>query len=133
MYLFITYIEDEEEETDSLVKLKETLQSEVAHKDISNHSIEQIINFIVQGFEGQLYRLSHNVYKWTWFGWLGDNCFMESSNLLLARDHIAKNQSTKFIKPRAVLFNTLIKKISCMQGHLSTLTQRSKKTSTRRI
>ena len=76
----------EEKETDSMSKLKETLQSEYANKNLSNYIIEQTINYINTGFEDHLYRLCHCVYMWIWFGWVGDNCFTESSNSALACD-----------------------------------------------
>ena len=75
LYLFITYIKTLEEEIDSLAKLKETLQSKLSNKDISNPIIEQILNHVVTGFEDQLYRLSQYVHMWTWSEWVCDNYF----------------------------------------------------------
>ena len=74
LYLFMIYIENSEEEKDSLAKLKETLPSKLTNRDISNHIIEQTLHFIKTVFEDWLYRLCHCVYMWTLFGWVGHTC-----------------------------------------------------------
>lgn len=85
-YSFMNDIENVQEEQDSLSKLKNVINKERGNDAIANVILDETLTFITVSFEDQLYRMSHYHYKKSWWGWVSENCFTESSNSSLSRD-----------------------------------------------
>ena len=95
LYSFSTYVESESEEKDSLAKLREVINMEKENNNISKGLLDFTTDYIITGFEDQLYRLCHCNYMDVLWGRIDDNCFSESSNSTLARDALGPKPNQK--------------------------------------
>ena len=83
-YSFVTYIETEEEATDSMAKLKDVIMASVGG-NIKESLVVNTFEYVEDKFEDQLVRMGNWKYMTKWSGWVGENCFTESSNASLSK------------------------------------------------
>lgn len=86
LYSFTNYIETKWEEEDSLNKLFAMIEAERENSDIKNELLDFTAAYVTQKFKPQLGRLCNRHYKYNFFGWVADTCFVESENSATARD-----------------------------------------------
>ena len=95
MYSFCNYVETPEEENDSLRKLREVLRIDFESQVVTRALVEYTEEFVVTKFIPSLPKLCLRYSKNFFFGWLADNCFVESENSALVRDPMGPKPNYK--------------------------------------
>ena len=81
LYSFGSYIETEEEASDSMDKLMRLIRAGAVTRSL----VEDTILFIETKFQDKLPNMGNWRYMTKWSGWVGGNCFTEGSNGSLAK------------------------------------------------
>ena len=84
MYSFVTYVETEEEAEDSMTKLKDVIIPST-DGDGRKSFVDDTLHFVETNFADQLVRMGNWNYMIKWYGWVGENCFTNSSNMALSK------------------------------------------------
>ena len=80
LYSFVTYIETEEEESDSMDKLMRLIRAAADAGAVTRVLVEDTIFFVETKFQDELPTMGKWRYMTKWSGWVGENCFTEGSN-----------------------------------------------------
>lgn len=106
-YSFTNYIESEDEENDSLQKLKDVIAFERTQSKVSKALLDWTLEFLTTKFVHRLPLLCKRNYLFSYNGHVADNCFTESENSRLVRDPMGPRPSYRLhISCDAILQHT---------------------------
>ena len=109
-YSFTNYIESEDEENDSLQKLKDVIAFERTQSKVSKALLDWTLEFLTTKFVHRLPLLCKRNYLFSYNGHVADNCFTESENSRLVRDpKWDQDHHTDFISPVMLSFSILMR------------------------